>query len=250
MLNTSAENSPFQEESSTASSAKVSSGSPIDQSAQKASSQSYTIFCSRSFRDSINSLVRDKSCTVGDLVRGVLLLLPSKMVEGITDPGEPTADDRETILVQSGSAKGRRLMRKPRLQLRLAPGYKAQTIRRALALALALHDGALALNLVEAEKKKEVGDTAPAELEALREESYRLKALVNALSFEPISDGVNSTMDALYVLGFRENERPPKQAIKQKFRMLAMIYHPDSPYAGDTRRMSQLNQAIALLTKA
>ena len=52
--------------------------------------------------------------------------------------------------------------------------------------------------------------------------------------------------DALHVMGFPPNSVPSQRAIRAKFRMLAMIFHPDSAY-GDTARMSQLNAAIALL---
>ena len=50
----------------------------------------------------------------------------------------------------------------------------------------------------------------------------------------------------LYVLGFPPNAKLSPEAIKSRFRALAAIHHPDSAF-GDTRRMSQLNEAMATL---
>ena len=50
-------------------------------------------------------------------------------------------DDRETVILKSGTAKGRPWRRKPRLQVRMAPGFEVEFMRRALAIALALDQG-------------------------------------------------------------------------------------------------------------
>ena len=47
-------------------------------------------------------------------------------------------------------------------------------------------------------------------------------------------------------MGFPQNAKLGPDLVKSRFRMLASIHHPDSAY-GDTRRMSQLNQAMAKL---
>jgi hypothetical protein len=79
-----------------------------------------------------------------------------------------------------------------------------------------------------------------------RREADRLRALVSALCFSPLRDGVRSRADALYVLGFPPNGRPDARAVKEKYRLLARIHHPDSGF-GNHPRMCQLNQAATLL---
>ena len=74
----------------------------------------------------------------------------------------------------------------------------------------------------------------------------RLRAAVMALAFEPLSNGVRTRADALFVLGFPPNTRPDQKAIRARFRMLATVHHPDSGY-GHHDRMTQLNEALSAL---
>ena len=74
----------------------------------------------------------------------------------------------------------------------------------------------------------------------------RLRAIIRALSFSPLRNGVKTRTDALYVLGFPPNAKLGADVIKSRFRSLAAIHHPDSAH-GDTRRMIQLNEAMAKL---
>jgi hypothetical protein len=84
-------------------------------------------------------------------------------------------------------------------------------------------------------------------LSRARHEVDRLCGLVSAMRFSPLHNGVRSRADALYVLGFPPNSRPDPCAVKEKYRLLARIHHPDSGF-GDHLRMCQLNQAAALLS--
>ena len=203
--------------------------------------QSYTISCSTQFRASAMALAERRGVNVGDIARSILLTLPKEVIERLDDPGEPMAGDREEITLKSGSSPGKTWRRKPRLQVRLPPGYGVRTIRRALGLALALELGTKIVTIETAEEP-----STRECLKAARDEVLRLRAIIEALAFSPLRSGVKSCRDALYVLGFSHEDTPDVGAIKARFRMLATIHHPDSRF-GDHRRMSQLNEAINCL---
>lgn len=213
---------------------------------------SYTIPCASAFRDAVEALALKRRVNVGDIARSVLLVMPAELIAGFPDPGDPPGDDRETVILKSGPAQGRPWRRKPRLQVRMAPGYAPTFIRRALALALAMDRGELALKLEDPSAPPPPPPPPEPEpqpsraLEAVNEELERLQAIVNVLAFEPLPDGIASRADALHVLGFPPSARPDKRMIRARFRMLATIHHPDSNY-GSHERMSQLNQAMELL---
>ena len=198
--------------------------------------QSYTISCASTFRDRIEALAARRRGNVADIARSVLFVLPEAMIAAFPDPGEPTPNDRETIMVKSGSAQGRPWRRKPRLQLRLPGGYGDSTVRRALGLALALDDGERRLRL----------DSGDAPASDVQDELLRLRAMVSVLSFEPLAEGVRSRQEALHVLGFPPTSSPGSEAVRTRFRMLAIIHHPDG-VLGNHQRMSQLNAAMDLL---
>ena len=204
-------------------------------------SKAYSLACPSPFRDRVNRLALRRGVSVADLARAVLLLVPGSWLDRIADPGEPDAVDRETVSLKSGPASGRSLRRKPRLQLRLEPGHDKPRLRRALALALALDEGSLSLRL-------EAGDGSRATPAEPSKAETPLKHLIEQVAFQPLANGVTTREAALYVLGFPPAARPEVLELKSRFRALAQILHPDSP-TGDHRRMSQLNQAIALLTK-
>ncbi len=207
---------------------------------------SYTISCASAFRDAVEALALKRQVNVGDVARSVLLVLPTSVIDDFPDPGEPASDDRETVILKSGPAEGRPWRRKPRLQVRMAPGYDVLTIRKALGLALALDKGS---HVMEVKDVNAPPPPAPQDLAAtaqIKEEVERLKAMVNVLSFEPLSSGVATRDEALHVLGFAPHSRPDQRTIRARFRMLATIHHPDSPY-GSHHRMSQLNQAMEVL---
>lgn len=226
---------------------------------------SYTIACSSLFRDRVTQLAESKKVNVADLARSVLLMVPLSEIENFEDPGEPDGEDRETVILKSGPSKGRPWRRKPRLQVRMAPGFDVVHIRKALNLALSMEEGAASLSIetpqtLEA-KKREVEQLRKAAEEAAQakaqnhnlpetiEEIERLQAMVNVLSFEPLRQGVQDRSDALHIMGFAPRSYPDKTELRARFRMLATIHHPDGKY-GSHERMSQLNQAMAILRHA
>ena len=212
---------------------------------------SYTVPCSSAFREAVESLAEQRQVNVGDLARSVLLVVPAEGVEQFPDPGEPPSHDRETVILKSGPAEGRPWRRKPRLQVRMPPGHSIPFIRRALGLALALAEGKLAVSISDpsAPVQRPVPEPVPVpviEEEPEADELDRLRAIISTLAFDPLPDGVRSRSDALHVLGFSPSAKPDSRMVRAKFRLLATIHHPDSDH-GDHQRMSQLNQAMALL---
>ena len=80
----------------------------------------------------------------------------------------------------------------------------------------------------------------------MAEEIEHLRTIVSVLSFNPLSSGVRSRMDALHVLGFAPSIRPSRDEIRARFRSLAAVHHPDGHF-GNHQRMSQLNAAMEVL---
>lgn len=225
---------------------------------------SYTIPCSSDFRDAVMDLARDSKVNVADLARSVVLMMPAETISAFPDPGEPGPGDRETVVLKSGSAKGRPWRRKPRLQVRMAPGFDAETIRKALGLALSMERGEMTVRLdaVDAEPAVAppvvpvVDKDAHAQAQArqtdlirqTREEMERLRAIISVLSFEPLPDGVKTREDALHILGFPPGSLPDASILRGRFRMLATVHHPDGDH-GSHQRMSQLNAAMEHLRR-
>lgn len=219
---------------------------------------SYTIPCSTAFRDAVETLAARRRVNVGDVARSVLLVMPPAVIAAFDDPGDPDPGDRETVILKSGPAQGRPWRRKPRLQVRMPPGYEMDFIRRALGLALALESGSMCLKLEDPRAKPPEPASPPppppsdAHIEASRaaaaahEEVERLRAIINVLSFDPLPHGISTRDEALHVLGFPPGTRPDRRTIRARFRMLATIHHPDSQH-GSHNRMSQLNQAMEFL---
>ena len=211
-------------------------------------SQSYIVPCSSSFRDRVTAFADSQGASVADLARGVLLLVPNESVMATEDPGEPAADDREVVKLQSGPSKGRSLRRKPRLQLRLPIGYDAARLRRALALALKMSEGEKSFSVESVQDRKQRSDDRAIRVR-LEEDIEQLRRIIGGLAFEPLRNGISSRSEALYVLGFAPTAVPDQKVIRGRYRRLALVFHPDSPF-GDHQRMSQLNEALEKLTRA
>ncbi|HXP97020.1 MAG TPA: J domain-containing protein [Telmatospirillum sp.] len=210
---------------------------------------SYTVPCASPFRDAVETLADRRKVNVGDLARSILLVVPPEMVAAFCDPGEPPIEDRETVVLKSGPAEGRPWRRKPRLQVRMPPGHDIPFIRKALALALAMDKGEVAVSVADGNRVEEQRvrrEEQSSKLVEINEELDRLRTIVSVLAFEPLPDGVRSRGDALHVLGFPPSSEPDTRTLRAKFRMLATIHHPDSHY-GSHQRMSQLNQAMEFL---
>lgn len=203
------------------------------------SKDSHTVHCSSGFRDRVLALARKRNVNAADLARSVLLVLPPETIAAIPDPGEPPPGDRETVILRSGPSKGRPWRRKPRLQVRLAPGSDAKTARRALAVALALDAGESKIEL------RPASETSAAEL---KQEVERLVRVVSDLAPPVLPQGVKTSAEALHVLGFPPDTDPDYSQIRSRFRTLAAIHHPDSG-TGSHQRMAQLNQAVEVLRR-
>jgi hypothetical protein len=208
---------------------------------------SYTIPCASAFRDAVEKLAARRKVNVGDLARSVLLVVPHEVIQQSRDPGEPEADDRETVVLKSGPSKGRPWRRKPRLQVRMPPGHAVSFVRKALAIALAADKGEVAVQLIDPRDPAHTRVAEPQE-EPAQDELERMRAIISVLAFEPLPGGVRNREEALHVLGFPPSSVPDQKTIRAKFRMLATIHHPDSNY-GNHQRMSQLNAAIDMLRR-
>jgi len=206
-----------------------------------AAKKSYVISCSSTFRDRVQALADARGVNVGDLARSVMLVVPPEAIVATEDPGGPAADDRETVILKSGRDVGKLWLRKPRLQVRLPAGQDVITLRRALNLALAMAEGERNVKVERNGKKNNA-----VKLDEAAKEIKRLRLIIGALSFKLLPHGVRTRGEALYVMGLPQNAKLGPDLLKSRFRMLASIHHPDSAY-GDTRRMSQLNQAMAKL---
>ena len=211
-------------------------------------SQSYIVPCSSRFRDRVTAFADSQGASVADLARGGLLLVPNETIMATEDPGEPAADDREVVKLQSGPSKGRSLRRKPRLQLRLPIVYDVARLRRALALALKISEGETSFSVESVQDRKQRSDDRAIRVR-LEEDIEQLQRIIGSLAFEPLRDGISSRSEALYVLGFAPSAVPDQKAIRGRYRRLALVFHPDSPF-GDHQRMSQINEALEKLTRA
>lgn len=212
--------------------------------------RSYTVPCSSAFRDDVLAVAGRHGANVADLARSVVLMVPLEVIAAYPDPGDPPPGDRETVVLKTGVARGRPWRRKPRLQVRMAPGHDVSTIRRALAIALALDRGEAGARL-ERQGAVADADARSDDPDEMRQEDEveRLRAAVSALSFDPLPDGVRNRDDALHVLGLPPGRVPDRAALRARFRLLATIHHPDGPH-GCHKRMSQLNAAMEVLRRS
>ena len=98
-----------------------------------------------------------------------------------------------------------------------------------------------------ADRKKHAEDRATRA--RLEEDIEQLQRIIGDLAFEPLRGGITSRSEALHVMGFAPSAVPDQKAIRGRYRRLALVFHPDSPF-GDHQRMSQLNEALEKLTRA
>jgi len=151
----------------------------------------------------------------------------------------------------------------------MAEGSTPEQIRKALGLALSLSCGELEIGLHDPAAKKTQPEpetvqspptpdidhnpellpqlvAAKTKIRELQDSVERQRAVISALAFDPLHHGIQTREDACHVLGFAPGARPSRETVRARFRMLATIHHPDSPY-GNHERMSQLNSAMAML---
>jgi len=214
--------------------------------------QSYTVPCSSRFRDEVTLLAHTKHCNVADIARSVALVVPLGIIHAYPDPGEPAREDRETVVLKSGTSKGKPWRRKPRLQVRMGPGFTIETIRKALALAMAIEHGHMDVGVESESEKTQAEKHRDAETTLMRDaldELERLRNVVDVLQGDTLANGVVTRDQALYVLGFAPESIPDQSAIRSRFRRMATVYHPDGK-DGSHEHMSQLNAAMELLRRA
>lgn len=224
---------------------------------------SYTIACASGFRDAVLALAARRQVNAGDLARSVLLAFPAETVAAFPDPGGPSVDDRERVVVKSGEAAGRPWQRKPRLQVRLPPGQDPTLLRRALAIALALDRGERVVRLEDPAAAAPASASAPPVTPepppapppppppvpaSPPESTARLEAAVDELAFLPFPGGPRTRSEALYVLGYPPLARPEPAELQARYRVRAALFHPDGT-RGDHVRMTQLNQAMTILRR-
>lgn len=212
---------------------------------QKPTKVSYTVPCASAFREAVEAVAAKYNSNPADLARSVAIMLPTDAIRALPDPGGPPPGDREDVVRKSGPSAGETWKRKPRLQVRMGPGLDPPTIRRMLGLVLALDAGDASLG-VDYGALNLGASSARDQVDALEQEIERLRGQIATLSFEPLNAGVESRPDALYVLGLKPHTRPPIETVRARFRALAAIHHPDNA-TGDHQRMTQLNEAFALL---
>ncbi len=207
--------------------------------------QPIAIACTLAFRQQVLALAKRRSVSVGGLLRAVAILLPLQALEEMADPGEPPLHERDSVVVKSGAHKGETLKRKPRLQVRLSENLPfpkdAATLRKALALALALEKQEWALSL-ENTKQREQRQKRHGKAE---QRITELERGIERLAFRPLPSNCRTLEDACYIFGFRASVRPSEELVRRRFRDLASVFHPDA-VKGDHERMSQLNQAMQL----
>lgn len=127
------------------------------------------------------------------------------------------------------------------LELHLPRPVDAATVRRALAGALDLADGAT-VPAAQADRLRSRVETL----------EYRAKSLANALervSFRPLDGGVREVRDAAQIFGFVNEWCFDEDRVVRRFRELAPVYHPDTGVVACRERMAQLIEARNLLIR-
>lgn len=203
----------------------------------------YTVPCQAAFRTAVLTLAKRRGVDAAELVRMVLTLVAPAVRDGVPDPGEPDADDRDNPLRRHGVGRQPVPGLAPTLVLRLQPGLDHTTIRQALAVALALDDPK-GHRLIPSDEHNRL----TSRVEKLE---YRNRALANAierLSFRPKADRMG-LRDAAAMLGFTTDTEYDEHLVTKRFRELAPIYHPDTGILPCRERMGQLIDARNLLVR-
>ena len=211
--------------------------------------KSYVVPCSSSFRDAVLDLARRRGLTATDLALSVIALIDRPTIAGHSDPGGPATGDRETVELKTGPRQGRKLTRKPRLQVRLPAGLPAASIRKALSFALSLNNGSQTLAVASPEEERRRDGALAAQRAAVaktREAADEIRAAMEVIAFDPSVGQVVTAEQAYYILGLPPGQRVTLEVVKTRFRQLSRVYHPDRP-TGDRIRMGLLIDAVRYL---
>lgn len=168
---------------------------------------------------------RDRKTDVASLIRSVLTVADPAMIAAEPDmePG-PNAVN---------------------LPLRLSGDWPAETLRKALSLALRLGDGRQTAILPRAEIDGLETGRSDAEQRAER----ALEAL-EKVAFRPFPSGVRTLRQAAHALGFSSEFGLDEAAINARFRLVAPVYHPDTGLLPGSERIGQLVEARRMLIEA
>lgn len=203
-------------------------------------SGSYVVPCPSAFRRRVLEIAVQNGTSPQALVRGVIALVGPRGHPDIADPGEPRPDEVDLVSVRGSEGVTRVFRRKPVLRMRLQPGLDAATIRRLLALAVALHspERHRILPAAAIEESKRAEDRAAALEQALR-----------LLAFRPLNGGVKTPRQAAYVMGFLNEYGLDRDVVAARFRFLAPLFHPDTGLIPDADRLRQLVDARNMLLR-
>ena len=81
------------------------------------------------------------------------------------------------------------------------------------------------------------------------QEIDRLRSSLNILTSN-LPEGIRTTNQALHILSLAPDVNHDKKMIKEQYRMLAAIYHPDNSSYGSNEKMLEINQAFSYLIKS
>lgn len=199
--------------------------------------RSYSVALASKLRDALVGLALKRGITPSELVRAAALVAPDGHRD-IEDPGEPLPGDRDVTYYPRPLGPPRAVRRKPRLKLRLPDGLDEGTIRRLIALALALDDG-------DGWRLRPASELD--RMRALEANGQELRDMMERLAVMPLKDGVKTARQAAYLMGFLVEYGLDPDVVNARFRALAPIYHPDRGLLADPVRMAQLIAARKLL---
>ncbi|MEI6985904.1 MAG: hypothetical protein WCK65_07240 [Rhodospirillaceae bacterium] len=205
---------------------------------------SYTIPCPSGFRAAVLELVERSGVDIAFLINAALNIVHPDTHHQVADPGEPAADDMLSVEepVRFG---GRRTSRcSPVLVVRFRRGWKVSTLRHALAVALTISNPILLRQVqrIETERLEQAN-------ELLERQLAECRAALERLSFQPLPSGIKNQREAAHIMGFASAIGLDLETINARFRVLALIYHPDQGVLGSSERMGQLIDARNILRR-
>lgn len=204
----------------------------------------YTIRVSRDMRDQFLQLAVERGLSPSELAEAALALLTPTAAAAIADPGEPTAGEREFQAITLTNGSVRRVGRYPTLRLRLPKNLGTSYIRQALTLALALNRGDR-YRLVSAGESRSIATR----IETLERHNRELTAALDRVTFKPLPTKNLTLRQAASIFGFPNEWSCDEGKVKQRFRDLAPIFHPDTGLLSCRERMEQLIQAKNILLR-
>lgn len=206
--------------------------------------QACAVVCAASLRDAVLRLAQRRGLTPSELAEAALALLSPAVAAVVADPGPPENSEREYREVTLASGRRRRIGRLPGLRLRLSGEPTPAAVRQALSLALALDD-LQAYRLLPAAEQQQTA----AQIARLETHNRELRAALDRVTFKTLPTRTLTPKQAAHILGFANEWGCDEARVKQRFRELAPIFHPDAGLLACRERMEQLIQAKSLLLR-